>query len=570
MSTYPDYPVDAGDGFEIDLKHYFYLLRSYWWLIALTTLVAGGAAFVVGRLSTPVYSASTTLLIDTRPETGRADLTEIATSERLARTYAEIIESRRIREQVADELGIEADELAGAISAERITETQLLRIRVESTDRQRAAEIANRLADVFAAETLALQTSGFSASKDSLQAQLQYLEEQIANTSADLDVIGEDSVERSRLEGILAQYNENYTNLLQSFEQLRLAEIQSTSNIVQLDTAEIPRAPVRPNVLQNTILGAVIGFMLGIGIVFLIDFLDDTVKSPTEAERLAQVPVISMLGRRQTGKQKEDESELVTISNPRSPFAEAFRDLRTALLFSAIDKPNGIIAVTSANPGEGKTTVTANIGVVLAQAGHRVLIMDCDMRRPRMHQVFDTHYSSGGLTSLLLNLDIDAPTAEIDSAIGSAAQTTEQSNLFLMTTGPLPPNPSELLGSTKMAKLLDLLSDRFEYVIIDTPPSLVVTDAFVLGVRADGMLLVVQAGSTRRNQLADMSARFRDLQVPVLGVAMNKVSARSGSYYYYYYYKQPYYASEEGGKQSRRNGRPPKRGVLDRFRVRRT
>lgn len=542
-------PESTGELNSIDIKRYFYLLRSYWWVLVLTTLLGGGAAFISSSLMTPIYSAATTLLIDTNRGSSRTTASDLSAGEQLATTYAVIVESRRIRQQAADQVGLEIDQL-GDIDADHVGGTQLLRITIENENPILAAHIANTVAEVFANETQSLQTNGFSASKENLQAQLDYLENQITNSNNALESLEAQTPEviseRNRLEDLVNRQNQSYTTLLQSFEELRLAELQATSNILQLDPAEVPLKPIRPRIMITTVLGTIVGLLLGVGIVLFSDFLDDTIKSSADIERLTRVPVMASVGRlRKTNN--EPGSELITITQPRDPSSESFRDLRTALLFSAVDKPNGTIVVTSANPSEGKSTVAANLAVVLAQAGHNVLLVDCDLRRPRQSTVFGRPNHSG-LSMLLLEYDPQAEAGKVDAAFSNAIQPvslgTQGANLWLMTSGPIPPNPSELLGSAKMKGVLAQLSTRYDYVIIDTPPALIVTDPYVISMRADGVILVVSAGSTRHNDVVNSVNRFKELRAPILGAVLNNKSTRNGNYYYND--KKPYYQQNKG------------------------
>lgn len=546
----------TGELNSIDIKRYFYLLRSYWWVLLLTTLLGGGAAFISSSLMTPIYSAATTLLIDTNRGSSRTTASDLSAGEQLATTYAIIVESPRIRQQVADQVGLEIDQL-GKIDADHVGGTQLLRITIENENPLLATHIANTVAEVFANETQSLQTNGFSASKENLQAQLDYLENQIANSNNSLEKLDaqtpEAISERNRLEDLVNRQNQSYTTLLQSFEELRLAELQATSNIMQIDPAEVPLKPVRPRIMITTVLGTIVGLLLGVGIVLFSDFLDDTIKSSADIERLTRVPVMASVGRLRKAT-NEPGSELITINQPRDPSSESFRDLRTALLFSAVDKPNGTIVVTSANPSEGKSTVAANLAVVLAQAGNNVLLVDCDLRRPRQSTIFGRPNHTG-LSMLLLEYNPQAEASEADAVISNAIQPVslgaQGSNLWLMASGPIPPNPSELLGSAKMKVVLAQLSTRYDYVIIDTPPALIVTDPYVISMRADGVILVVSAGSTRHNDVVNSVNRFRELRAPILGAVLNNKSTRTGNYYYND--KKPYYQqNKEVVKDSRR------------------
>lgn len=217
---------------------------------------------------------------------------------------------------------------------------------------------------------------------------------------------------------------------------------------------------------------------------------------------------------------------LVAASHPKSPIAEAFRTLRTNISFSALDRPLRSLLVTSAGPEEGKSTAVSNLAVVTAQAGTRVLVLDCDLRKPAMHKVFDLD-NHRGLTSVLVG-GVD-PTEAISPTLAD--------NLWVLTSGPLPPNPAELLGSGRMKDLLPQLEEKYDLILVDTPPLLAVTDAAVLAPQVDAAVLVARAGVTRRDMLAEAKASLAKTGVHLLGAILNGLRPESDGYYYYYHYR---------------------------------
>ena len=208
-------------------------------------------------------------------------------------------------------------------------------------------------------------------------------------------------------------------------------------------------------------------------------------------------------------------SALVTLSNPRSSVSEAYRTLRTNIEFSSFDKPLRTLLITSAGPEEGKSTTLANLAVAMAQGGRRVIIIDCDLRRPSQHTIFDLR-NERGLTSLMIaDADLENP----------PLQETSQAGLQLLAAGPLPPNPAEMLGSKRMQEVIKRLAARADNVIFDAPPILAVTDAAVLATRVDGVLLVVNAGGTKRDHMQKAHALLKKVNAPLIGVVMNNVSS---------------------------------------------
>jgi non-specific protein-tyrosine kinase len=298
-----------------------------------------------------------------------------------------------------------------------------------------------------------------------------------------------------------------------------------------VEPARVPTVPVRPKTVQNTLLAAVVGMMLGVGLVFLIEYLDDSIRSPEQITGLLRVPVIGVIARMNGGSHNENGNRsLIAVKQPRSPVVEAFRALRTNIQFTSVDRPVRSLLVTSAVPVEGKSTVSANLAVVMAQAGLRVLLVDCDLRRPSVHKLFD-QTNRVGLTDMMLQAS-----AQWDSA----AQPTQTANLSILSSGSLPPNPAELLGSERLRQLLDRLRSNYDMVILDSPPMLPITDATVLARVVDGVLLVVDTGVTRVGAVLQSKELLERVGGRLIGVVMNKVAKGVGGYSHYYHYYDQY------------------------------
>jgi capsular exopolysaccharide synthesis family protein len=274
---------------------------------------------------------------------------------------------------------------------------------------------------------------------------------------------------------------------------------------------------------------------LAAGIAFLIEYVDDTVKSPEDL-RAAGLPVVGVV-QRAAGESKDGRSDVFAISQSKSLVVEAYRTLRTNLQFSSLDAPLHSLVVTSAVATEGKTTTAANLAVVMAQAGRNVVLVDSDLRRPAAHKLFGIPNRTGLTTALV----------EDPEALNGYLQDTGVPNLRLLTAGPVPPNPQELLGSQRMEELLRKLEAEADMVVLDTPPTLVVADANVLAARADGVLVVVNTERTRRTAVQQAAEGLRQVGANMLGVVLNLVDTRRGrsSYYYYSYYYSHYYGDKE-------------------------
>ena len=290
--------------FSDDLRRYLALAWRWAWLMILAAVLSAAAAYLVSKRMTPVYQASTTLLISQATNNQTTDYNSILTSERLASTYAEMITQRPVLEAVIQKLHLPFDavELGKAVSVQPVNNTQLIEIQVEDTGPARAAQTANALYAIFAEQNQALQSSRFASSKESLSAQLAQMDQQVQDTSARIAALGDspaDQSERDQLETTLAQYRQTYASLLQSFEQVRVAEAQATSNVVQVDPAVPPERPVRPRTLVNTALAGMLGLMLAVGFVFLIEALDDSLH-PDQVTKQLGLPVLGVIARHES------------------------------------------------------------------------------------------------------------------------------------------------------------------------------------------------------------------------------------------------------------------------------
>ena len=558
---------------SIDFRRYLGLLRRWWWLFVIATLAAGAVGYYYSLQLTPIYQAKTTMMISEAPTSTRsADLTSITTSERLARTYASMIKTRPMMEKVIQRLGVvlPPDQVRGMVSVNQVSNSQLLEITAKGPDGNFAAAVANALVVVFTEQLQEQQSTRFAASKNSLEERVAEIERQITDLQDQVAVqrsiverkqlaaeasntfllsTDSDVAELDRMEGRLDQFESIRTNLVLSYEQVRLAEAQSYSNVVQIEPAEVPSSPISPDVLQNTMLAALVGLMLSAGGVFVFDLLDDTIKSPDEIRHKTHLTVLGTIA----NFDEPEDGQLITEAQPRSPVTEAFRSLRTNIQYASVSAPMRSLLITSPAPADGKTTVVSNLAMVIAHSGRKITVVDADMHRPRVHQTFGLNLMPG-LSTLFIK-----PTIHLNGSL----QATSSDRLKIITAGELPPNPSELLGSNKMREILDAVQETVDVVIVDSPPVLSVTDAVVLAPVVDGVVLVVRPGVTRMNALKYAVEQLRYVGANLLGVVINRVNDRSARYGYYYksyYYKQyKYYSSK--GKPIKRSGRDARKKV---------
>jgi non-specific protein-tyrosine kinase len=526
----------------LDLRYYFFLILHWWWLIILSAIIAGGASYLISNNMTPYYQASSTVLVNAAPASKATDYNSVMMSEQLTSTYAQMMSKDAVLIQVAKQVGLSnpPDQIKKWITVTPVRDTQLIQVVVETTDPELSAKIANSVVDVFATQIQDIQTQRFSQSKSALETQLSDYEKQIADMTEKVTVTVT-SDEINQLNEKITQYRGMYSNLLQSYEQIRLTEAQSVSTVVQVESATPNLVPVKPKVMQNTLLAAIVGILLAAGLIFVREAFDDTVKTPDDITRKYKLPVLGVITHHEA-----DPDAPIAMSSPRSPITEAYRTLRTNLGYTSVDRKLSTIMITSPEPGEGKSTITSNLGVVMAQNGKRIIALDCDLRHPCLHGNFGLSNRQG--MSTLLSQNSEA-TSEI-------CNPTKEKGLFVITTGPIPPNPAELMGSQKLQSILKWMKETADVILIDTPPVLAVSDAVILAPSLDGVVLVVRPGKTRYGALKQSIEQLQLVNARILGVVLNDVITRGKAYGYYYknYHGyntyQNYYSGKTSGKKS--------------------
>jgi tyrosine-protein kinase Etk/Wzc len=329
---------------------------------------------------------------------------------------------------------------------------------------------------------------------------------------------------------------DTYTFLLQKREEARIAGAATVGNIDIIDPAIIPDRPIKPKKIKNLLLGLLVGCMVGGGLIMLQEHLDDTIKDAESTKRLLGIPFLAMIPYI-VSKEKNNgnangngnKRKLIVYSEPKAAASEAFRSLRTAIHFSAVTQQKKTLLVTSTFPGEGKSTIIANMAASMAQTGAKVLLLDCDMRRPSLHAIFEQE-KVPGLSEVLVG----------DIAIEETVHNTQVPGLDFVCAGTTPPNPSELLGSLQMSKLLDSLKDKYDYVLLDAPPALAVTDAPLLAGSVNMVILVIEIGRVPMKAAQRMRDIIQGIGAPLAGFVINGKSARSELYGYGYGYGYKY------------------------------
>jgi succinoglycan biosynthesis transport protein ExoP len=341
---------------------------------------------------------------------------------------------------------------------------------------------------------------------------------------------------------------QNLNLYMQRLNELRVTNPQrADGNIIQVEEARLPRAPIGPQRARNIVIALLLSLGIGVGLAFLLDYLDDTLKSVEDVDRHLHLPTLALipaprearrlLARSAATPEPSDSTALALIEDVRSPVAEAYRHLRTSLLLSSAGQPPKTILVTSSQPSEGKTTTVVNIATMLAQTGADVLVLDCDLRRPRVHSHFGIA-NTRGVTNYLSG----------ESNVSELVQTYDRlPNLKIITSGPVPPNSAELLGSDEMRKLLYVLAENFTHIVIDSPPAISFTDASILSTMVDGVMLVVHGGRSSRAVVRRAKQQLQDVGAHIFGIVLNNVKLEGNDYYYYSGYYSGYYAGDDEG-----------------------
>ncbi len=548
----------------MELKRYLLVVWRWLWMIVLAAVLAAGFSYLATTRQPKIYQASTRLLVGQSFRSTNPSPADFQTSTALALTYIEIAKTTPVLQATIEALGLKmsAEDLRGRFRASLVPNTQLVELRVDDTDPLRAQALANELAYQLtlqgpAAQQDPRQREFVQQQIDDLQTKITEAQKSIAELRNSIDVnVGARDVSAKQqqiasLEAEIARWQQSYVSMQQ------LLAPRSPNYLSVIEPAQVPRYPYAPNVLLNVALAAAIGLMLSLGVVVLIEYLDDTLKHVDEVAHLLELPILGTLAQignseldwsarlkmllpRWTrsnpnvplppesieGTQPIDSSQgrLITMYASRSPEAEAYRELRTNLQFNNVDKPIRSIVVTSAGKGEGKSLTAANLAVVMAQSGLRTILIDADLRRPTQHRLFN-FVNSTGLTDSLLSTT--SPTIYL--------QASPVENLRILLTGPLPPNPSEMLASNRMRQVKQQFEAEADLLIFDSPPCLPVTDAAILATLTDGVLMVVDVTRTTRKEALRAKEILTKVGARILGVATNRVALRQEYNYYYTY-----------------------------------
>lgn len=467
---------------EIGIKTFLNILKRHLLLIIIFTLIFTLLSWYISSfVITPIYQASTEILVNKTDTEQGYNLSDMNTNLKFISTYSVIIKSPRITDLVIDEynLDLTTEELVNKISIDTVTDSQVMKITVKDTDYAEAARIANATAAIF---------------------------------------------------------------------QREIVKIMKVDNVQILTTAKpiVNPKPVSPNAPLITMLAFVLGLALSIVLALLKDLVDDTVKTDEEIEQVSGYIVLGGITNIELNKKEMDNlikllvyervrisklvkskrniAKLITLTNPKSPVSEAFRTLRNNIQFASIDKPFKTIMFTSSTPKEGKSTIISNLAIVLTQIDKKVLLVDADLLKPSLHQMFYLE-NELGLANLLIDIDL----------MEAAIQQTNIPNLFVLPSGPIPANPTELLNSKKMAKIVQKLSTNYDYILFDAPP--IISDAQILSQSVEAVVFVISRGKTKQRTIKKAIGLLEKAKARVVGTVINNKDYKDDKDFYEYYSK---------------------------------
>jgi polysaccharide biosynthesis transport protein len=552
----PDQPT------TLELRDYLRVLRRRKWIIAATVLVCMAASLTMALIEEPIYSSGAKVLLQRRfvetlfdPTLSQQQLRDAATERG---NEIQVMGSPRVVSMVSKKLGRVPD----AVSFDPIEGTDVVVISAQSPKAKDAAQTVNAFAETYIEIRKQLAVDELLEAGEQIQAQIDNLDAKIAELDASLVAVpppepeegqrgptDERQVSKSRLEGQRLSY-------VQQLDRIQTGAVVEQQGGARVLARAVPaKKPINQNPVRNGLAGLAIGLVLGVALAFLREYLDDTIKTKDDLEAASGLTVVGLIPALPDWKNR-DATQLVSMVQPGSPAAEAYRTVRTSVEFLSLDQPIGSLQVTSALAGEGKTTTLANLATTFARAGQRVIVLCCDMRRPRIHEFFGLT-NRVGFTSVLLG---DVPISEAIQRVRGDLP------IGLVASGPRPPNPAELLASQRAVGIVEALDKRCDLLLIDSPPVLPVTDALVIAGLVDGVLLVGNSGSTTKRGVRRAVELLHQVDAPMIGAILNGV--RSKSEYAYVYGDDRYYQHHDlPAQKPAANGRNGKRRTRERTRA---
>lgn len=512
--------MDERQGYkQLYLRDYGQIINRRKWTIIIILIVAVGLAYGYVSISTKKYTATAQLQLT--PQLS-STVQQAQNSAAIAPvvdvpTAIQVIESNSLMSAVQKTVPN-----APPVTAKEVQLTAVVTVSVTATNAKLAANAANAYAKAYISQQTTQTVTALSNAEQIIQGHITDLTTQVTNLQAQINVapLSQQTSLGLQLQALNGQLNGYQAELT----QYQFAASLVTGGGTVIGNATVPTKPSSPKTLIDFILGAIIGLVVGIGVALLREYYDESIRTMADLERVTRgVPTLGLIPA--IGDWRSDgEPYLVSDKAPTSPPSEAYRSLRTAIQFLGLERDIKTLLFTSPTAAEGKTTTLANMATTMAHAGQSVVMVCCDLRRPRIHNFFGLS-NQAGFTSVLLG------TVTLEDALQAVPGTP---GLYLLASGPTPPNPSELLSDPRCKAVLDQLSARADIVLIDSPPVLPVTDAAVLSTKVDGVVLVTSVGSSSRKDVSRTIDVLGRVSAPLVGVVLNKAS-ESDSYAYYRY-----------------------------------
>lgn len=504
----------------MEFKDYLQVLTRRKLAILLTVFLALVTATVVTFAMTPIYGASALLRVSP-PIIGTVDYAEMVYAERVTNTHIKMLTSWPVMDAVATRLNVPRDGLEKRIKVEAIRDTELIKITVEDPDPKLAKGIAQAMTEMAMEQNQ--RPRGGRTAQDMLAEQLATMQRELGLARATLSATQPIT---SSQEAITAASNlkvmeETYGTLQREYEQARARDLIRANSVSIVEPAEATRTPIKPNQQQNIGLGALLGLLAGIGLAFLAESLDKSIRTAEDLERELKINVLGTVPRFRT----KGETPEIVMGNPLAgPAVESYRLLRANL--QASGKTCKTLLFTSAGSGEGKSTIVANLAVAAAQAKQQVAVIDTDFRRPSIHKIFGlSNYR--GLSQTLLQ----------EQSVGSLMKATEYQGLRVLTSGPVPPNPDVALDPRAVGALVSELTQLFDLILIDGPPALLVADTSLIAPLFDGVVVVARYGQTPWASLRRIVSLLGSVNANVIGTVLNGFEVDNHNHYYHEYYR---------------------------------
>jgi capsular exopolysaccharide synthesis family protein len=538
--------MERGEGRPAELTDYIAILKARKWTVLLVTLVVVGAVVAFSMSQTPLYTAGAKVLVE-EPASVSLQPDFFPTN---VQTQQEVAMSEPVARIALQDLGVamNIDSLLAGLTVNAIVETEVLQIQYTSED----PELARNAADAFAESYLKFRretaVQEYLVEENAIETRLDEASQELASLAADIEEarLAEDLALVTTLETQRNSLIARLGVLQQRLDDLQATRASRTAVGQVIEAAELPGVPSSPRHPINVALGVLVGLGFGIALAFVRERLDDRFRGRADVERVVGAPVMATVPRFRAARQ--EQGNLIAQHDPHSAATEAYRTLRTNLQFVTAQHGTKRFLVTSPSAREGKSVTTSNLAITLAQAGNRIILVSADLRRPTLEEYFGLGINDGaGLSTWLVSQTSDPRPALRNPGIP---------NLRIFSSGPVPPNPSELLTSGRMLELIHLLEQNADYVIVDSPPVLPVADASILASRIGSALLVVDAAKTPRTATSAAKQELERSGGTIVGVVLNSFDLGTSPYY-------ESYASYTGA-QSAKDGtpRPPeKRGV---------